>query len=237
MAWTSWSRTYATTRMTTTTSRKPLRCSSKILRWKRMYLLLQADQRPKQSHEDVLLPAHLQELYQSVKDLGLILSQKLIRPSLTQCQNNWVLFFVMVIYFEKKMERLNCGDWKMIFETILCNLNIGLMKCGRVKRQEAEETRKEYWFVRTRNSLSPSSSRSFRTQSHWSYTAGQCINSEQFLWVHSSHRMCVQFALHHKFQTKFEQKTDGILHVCGSYEQRTQRSEQNWPGSTASCMV
>ena len=25
----------------------------------------------------------------------------------------------------------------------------------------------------------------------------------------------------------FEQKTDGILHVCGSYEQRTQRSEQN----------
>ena len=24
---------------------------------------------------------------------------------------------------------------------------------------------------------------------------------------------------------KFEQKTDGILYVCGSYEQRTQRSE------------
>ena len=32
--------------------------------------------------------AHLQELYPSVKDLGLILSQKLIRLSLTQCQNN-----------------------------------------------------------------------------------------------------------------------------------------------------
>ena len=40
-----------------------------------MYLLLRADQRPKQNHEDVLLPAHLQELYLSVKDLGLILSQ------------------------------------------------------------------------------------------------------------------------------------------------------------------
>ena len=38
MAWISWSRTWAT-RRTTTTSRKPLRCSSKILRWKRMYLL------------------------------------------------------------------------------------------------------------------------------------------------------------------------------------------------------
>ena len=57
-----------------------------------------------------------------------------------------------------------------------------------------------YWFVRTRNSLSPSSSRSFRTQSHWSYTAGQCVNSEQFLRVHFSCWMCSQFTLHHKFR-------------------------------------
>ena len=35
-----------------------------------------------------ILHAHLQELYLSVKDLGLRLSQKLIRLSLTQCQNN-----------------------------------------------------------------------------------------------------------------------------------------------------
>ena len=46
------------------------------------------------------------------KELGLMLSQKQIRLSLTQCQINWVLFFVMVIYFEKKMDRLNSGDWK-----------------------------------------------------------------------------------------------------------------------------
>ena len=45
-----------------------------------MYLLLRADQRLKQDHEDVLLPVHLQELYLSVKVLGLILNQKLIRP-------------------------------------------------------------------------------------------------------------------------------------------------------------
>ena len=54
----------------------------------RMFLLLRAGQWPKQNHEEVLLPDHLQELYLSVKYLGLILSQKLIRLSLTQCQNN-----------------------------------------------------------------------------------------------------------------------------------------------------
>ena len=53
-----------------------------------MYLLLRADQRLKQDHEDVLLPAHLLELYPSVKDLGLILSLKLVRQSLIQCQND-----------------------------------------------------------------------------------------------------------------------------------------------------
>ena len=43
------------------------------------------------------------------------------------------------------------------------------------------------------NSLSPCSSRSFRTQSHWSFITGHCINSQQFLRVHLSHRMCNQF--------------------------------------------
>ena len=57
----------------------------------------------------------------------------------------------------------------MIFGITLSTLNIGLMKCGTAKCKEAEATRKIsilYEFVRTRNSLSPSSSRSFRTQSH-----------------------------------------------------------------------
>ena len=75
-----------------------------------MYLLLRANERPKQNHEYVLLHAHPQELYPSVEDLGLMLSQKLIRQSFAQCQNNWVIFFVMVIYLEKKMERLNSGE-------------------------------------------------------------------------------------------------------------------------------
>ena len=37
---------------------------------------------------DVLLPAHPQELYPSGKESGLMLSQKIFRQSITQCQNN-----------------------------------------------------------------------------------------------------------------------------------------------------
>ena len=53
-----------------------------------VFLFLRAERRLKQNHKDVLLSAHLQELYPSGKESALILSQKIIRPSLTQCQNN-----------------------------------------------------------------------------------------------------------------------------------------------------
>ena len=36
-------------------------------------------------------------------------------------------------------------------------------------------------------------------------------------------------------RTKFDQKTDCILSVCGSYGQRTHRYEENTLGSTVSC--
>ena len=48
-----------------------------------MYLLLQADQRLKQNHEDLPLLAHVQELHLFVKEDGLILSQELNRISRT----------------------------------------------------------------------------------------------------------------------------------------------------------
>ena len=110
------------------------------------------------------------------------------------------------------------------------------------RRRKQEKISILYWSNRTRNSWSPSSSRSFRTQSHWSFIIGQCCNSERFVRVHLSHRMCNQFTLHHKFRihtrrTKIEQKTDGIFHICESYEQGTQRSRCNWLGCTASCLV
>ena len=54
--------------------------------------------------------------------------------------------------------------------------------------------------------------------------------------------MCNQFTLHHEFRvgsrkTKLEQRTDGILHVCRSYGQRTQGSWHDRLGSTASCTI
>ena len=48
-----------------------------------MHVLLQADQRPKQNHKDVPLPAHPQEFCPSVKESGLMLSQKFILQSTT----------------------------------------------------------------------------------------------------------------------------------------------------------
>ena len=153
----------------------------------------------------------------------------------------------MVIYLKKKMERLSSGDEKIIFGTNLRTLSIGLVKCGRVKWQEAEATRKYFNTVLTRQdkiiSLPPSSSRSSRTQSHWSYTSGQRVDSEQFLRVHSSYWMCNQFSLYHKFRidsgrTKFGQgKTDSILYGCGSHGQGSQRSAWAWFDQTTSCMV
>ena len=51
------------------TSRKPQRCSSKTVLWNRMHVLLRADQRLKQNHKDVFLPAHSQKLYLLGKNL------------------------------------------------------------------------------------------------------------------------------------------------------------------------
>ena len=88
---------------------------------------------------------------------------------------------------------------------------------GRRRRQQ-EKISILYWPVRTRNSLPPNSPRSFRTQSHWSHTSRQCVNSGRFLRVHLPYRMCNQFTLHHKFRidsgkSKFEQgQTDSILY-------------------------
>ena len=141
MDWTSWSQTWST-KSTTTTSRRPLRRGRKHLRWDQMYLFLQADQRLKQNHEDLPLLAHLQELY-------LFVNQELIPIRRTQWQKDWTLFFGTNNYLEKKMVRLNSGDYKTIFETNLSTLSIGLMKCGRARWQEAEATRKDFNIVLT----------------------------------------------------------------------------------------
>ena len=110
------------------------------------------------------------------------------------------------------------------------------------RRRQQEMILILYWLVRTRNSLSPSSSRSYWIQSHWSFTPGQCVNSGQFLRVHLSYWMCNQFTLH-KFRintgrTNFKQgKTDSILNGCESNGQGAQRSARAWLDHITSCMV
>ena len=109
-----------------------------------MYLLLRADQRLKQNHEDVLLPARLHELYLSVKELGLILSQKIIRLSLTQCQEQLNTLLRHGDLLREENGAIEFWIPKNVFGTDLSTLNIGLMKCGRAKWQEAEATRKDF---------------------------------------------------------------------------------------------
>ena len=111
------------------------------------------------------------------------------------------------------------------------------------RRRQREKIPILYWPVRTRNSLTPSSLRSFRTKFHWSYISGQCVNSERFLQVHLSYWMRNQFAFHHKFRiesgrTKFKQgKTDGILYGCESHGQGSHRSARAGFDQATSCIV
>ena len=52
----------------------------------------------------------------------------------------------MGVYLKKKMERSNSGDWKMIFRSILCILDIGLMMYGRARWKEAEGNKKIFQY-------------------------------------------------------------------------------------------
>ena len=132
----SWSRIW------TTTSRKPQKCSAKNMRWNWMRVILHADQRPKQNHKDENLPARPQEQYLLVKEFGPMLNQENIQSPILKCRRNWFIFFVMEVYLEKMMERLNSGESKRIFRNISCIVIIGLTTSGRKAWQEEEETRK-----------------------------------------------------------------------------------------------
>ena len=96
---------------------------------------------------------------------------------------------------------------------------------GRRRRQQ-ETVSILYWPVRTGNSLPPSFSRSFRTQSHWYHTAGQCANPEQFLRVHLSCRMCSQFTIHNK-EVDLGEPTSFLDHVyLGSTQRQCEISKE-----------
>ena len=244
MAWTSWSQTRSI-RSTTTTSRRPLKR-------RRKDLLLQADQRLKQNQEDLPLLGHLQELYLFVNSgrtkrtlvssstKNLPIEERIwtdVEPGAQSNQAYPVAKRLNTLLRNGQLPREEDGAIEF-WRTEECLRNdlmqsISTLVWWNVEEQNGRRRRQQenisilYWLVSTRNSESPSSSRSFRTQSCWSFTSGQCVYSRQLLRVHLSHRMCNQFTLHHEFRigtgrTKFEQrKKDNILHVCASNEQGT----------------
>ena len=125
MAWISWSRTW------TTTSRKSQKRSSNTVRWNRMHVLLQADRKPKQNHKDVFLPAHPHKKNFWWKNLDRYWTTRLFAQRLFSVEgtdkfsSSWW-----------STPKRWWSDWileikKIIFRTILSNLNNGLMKSGR----------------------------------------------------------------------------------------------------------
>ena len=172
-----------------------------------MYMLLRADQRVKQNHKDENLPAHPQKYTHWGNNLDRywtrrLFAHRLLSVKTTECSSS----------SRSSTSRRRWSDW----------IHNG------IRRRKQEKISVLFWLFRN-NSLSPSSSRTFRIQSYWSYSTGQCDNSEQLLPVHLSRRMCNQFAFHHQFgietwRSKFWQNTDRDLSACGSYGQRPQGS-------------
>ena len=138
-----------------------------------------------------------------------------------------------MIYFEKKMERLNFwrikDDLRNKFEHSQC-WSDDMWKSTMAKGVEnkkrfqdcTDSSGQEILHLRAlqghsrRNPIDP-------------LLQDNALIPDDFFEYILSHRMCNRFTLLHKFRIdtgrlEFEQKTDSILSACGSYEQRTQRS-------------
>ena len=184
-----------------------------------MYLLLQADQRLKQNHEDLPCLLIYKNCTYSWKNMDWYWTRSSFRSSVPSGKKT---------KYSSSARRITswrrCGDWILEIRRLSSERiwELSALVWWSVEKQNARRrTRQEkisvlYWLVRTSNSFSPSSSRSFRMQSYWSCSTGQCVNSEQFPRVHLPHRMCSQFTLHHKFRID-EGKSDGILYSRESH--------------------
>ena len=217
MAWTSWSQTW-TTRTKTTTSRKPQKCSSKTC----VEIECTIFCKPIKGQSKTIKTRFCQLITKTIpigertwtdiepQDYSSIdspVSKHLItllrHGSLPREDDGAIEFWRVKDYLQNHfVQSRHWSDekWKSI-----------MAKGGGNKKRSIR-----------RNSLPPSSSRSFRTQSYWSYFTGQRINSGRFLQVHLSRWMCNQFTFHHQFRiytgrSKFEQKTDNSLSSCESY--------------------
>ena len=97
-------------------------------------LVLRADQRPKQNHKDEILPALPEGPYLLGKEFGPMLNQENIQSRIMKCRRNQFIFFVMEVYIEKTMERLNSGESKTILRNSFFVVIISLTTSGRVQR-------------------------------------------------------------------------------------------------------
>ena len=182
-----------------------------------MRRILHADQRLKQNHKEENLPAFLQEQFSLGKNLdrcwtGRIFTLRFWSIEEIDASRRWLSDWILENYWQSSETFLVLPAlvWRQVEE-----------KHGR-RRRKQEKIPVLYWFIMN-NLVPPSSSRSFRTQFHWSYFTGQCHYSGRFLQVHLSCRMCDQFTFHHQFgigtwRSTFEQQTNSILSACG------------WPG-------
>ena len=108
------------------------------------------------------------------------------------------------VWSVKKLTRL-WSDWilenkRFSSETFLV---LSSLVWWQVEEQDGKEEQTRTYFsivlARQEQSWTSDSSRSFRTQSHWSFTAGQFVNAEQFLQIHFSRIMCDQCTFHYQF--------------------------------------
>ena len=115
-----------------------------------------------ENNRDVLLPAYPQELYPSVNESWLMLSQKFILQSITQCQKKTEdSLFVMVTHVEKTMD-YNSG----ISSKILNDPKHWSDENGRAQWQKAQETSKDFNIVLIHHDKKFFYLRAL--QSHWS---------------------------------------------------------------------
>ena len=76
-----------------------------------------------------------------------MLNQENIPSPIIQSRRNWFISFVMEVYLETMMERLNSGELKIIFRIIWKFVIIGRTKSGRAAWQEEKDTRKDFSIV------------------------------------------------------------------------------------------
>ena len=195
-AWISWSRTW------TTTSRKLQKCSSMNLRWNWVQVILHADQRPKQNHKTRLCQ-HIHKNYTcGEKNLDWCWTRTIFALQLSSVEET-----------DPSSSSRKSPSWQRWSDRILENKRsssesfhvLSSLVWRKMEEQHGRRRRTKakisvlFWFFRN-NSVPPSSPRSFRTQSYWSFITGQCHYSERFLPIHLSCRMCNQFTFHHQFR-------------------------------------